>query len=410
MKNKLRRRLIDLTTQRSEQLAKADAALEANDQAAYKAAWSQVKDLDAQIQQVKDLIDAHEATPADIDRAMAEQQRGAAAFNRASVVRASNEYARAFCDAVRSRVAPNNVNNDRFGVLMNALTESGNDGVDGGFLVPVDMQTRIIELMRENIDLGQLVNEEMVTTLSGYRVIDTAPTTGFTKVSEMRAIPKDDQPAFRRVPYSVEEYSLIVPISNDLLNDNDAGLMEYLARWMAKKAVITRNLLVLTKLKALAPTPVAADGEIKAIKRVLNKGLDPAISRGAILLANQSAYDCLDQLEDSMHRSLIQPDLTDNGFERFKKRPIHCVSDALLANTEAGSPLFIGDLKQFMTIFNRQAMEFASTNVGGNAWNTNSTEGRAIMRLDVQTMDTDAAKYLQLAGGLDEDEADGGEG
>ena len=409
----LRRRLNDLATQRAAQITAATAALEANDQTAYDAAMAKIGELDQQISQVRNLIAAQEATPAAVP-SEAEQQRAEAAYRRATETRASNEYHRAFFDAVRARVNPEATAGagERFGILLNALTESGNGGADGGFLVPVDLQNRIIEISRELIDLSQLVTVEQVTTLSGYRVLDAAPTAGFTKVSEMGSIPKDQQPAFARVPYSVEDYALIVPISNDLLADNDAGLLEYLARWMAKKAVLTRNTIILSKLKSLTPTAVAAGKEIAGIKRVLNRGLDPAISRNAVLLANQSAYDCLDQLEDSTHRPLIQPDLTAPGAELFKRRPIHMIGDNLLANAETGAPLFIGDLKQFMTIFERQAMEFATTNVGGNAWGTNSTEGRAIMRLDARTMDTAAAQYLLLAGGLDaeEEEDEGGEG
>lgn len=409
----LRRKLNDLATQRAAQITAATNALEANDQTAYDAAMAEVGKLDQQITQIRNLISAQEATPAAVP-SEAEQQRAEAAFQRGVQIRSSNEYHRAFFDAVRARVNPEAAAHagERFGILLNALTESGNNGADGGFLVPVDLQTRINELSRQLVDLSQLVTVEQVTTLSGYRVLDTAPTAGFVKVSEMGTIPRDQQPSFQRKSYSVEDYALIVPISNDLLNDNDAGLLEYLARWMAKKAVLTRNAIILTKLKTLTPVVVAADSEISMIKRVLNRTLDPDISRNAVLLGNQSVYDCLDQLVDNTKRPLLQPDLTAGGGELFKRRPIHTVSNAMLADLDAGSPLFIGDLKQFVTIFERQAMEFATTNVGGNAWGTNSTEGRAIMRLDAQIMDTDAAAYLQLAGGLDADdeEDDGGEG
>ena len=35
-------------------------------------------------------------------------------------------------------------------------------------------------------------------------------------------------------------------------------------------------------------------------------------------------------------------------------------------------------------------MQIASTNIGGSAWNTNSTEVRAITRLDAVTFDAEA--------------------
>lgn len=397
-----RRRLLDLSTQRSAQLQAAAAAMEANDQAAFDAAIAQVHDLDGQIANVQALIDAQDATPAAPPAAAPTPEQERAANRR----RSSNEYSRAFYDAVRMGATPRNARNfgDRFGILLDALTETGGNpaGTDGGFLVPVDLQTRINELSRQLLDLSQLVTVESVTTLTGYRVIDTKPTTGFTKInSEMGQIPTDDQPSFTRVPYSVEEYSLIVPISNDLLSDETAGLMEYLARWMSRKAVLTRNGIILTKLATLTATDIAADGELAAIKAALNKGLDPAISANARMLTNQSGFNVLDTLEDSVGHPLLQQDVTQGTGRQVLGHGITFIGDAFLANVATkGSPLYIGDFKEFMTIFERQPMEFATTNVGGNAWRTNSTEARAIMRLDARVMDSAAAKLLCLAAGL----------
>lgn len=396
-----RRRLLDLTTQRSAQLQAAATAMEADDQAAFDAAMAQVQTLDGQIAQVQALIEAQDATPA-APAAPATPAQERSAVQR----RSSNEYSRAFYDAVRMGATPQNARNfgDRFGILLDALTETGGNpaGTDGGFLVPVDLQTRINELSRQLLDLSQLVTVESVTTLTGYRVIDTKPTTGFTKInSEMGQIPTGDQPAFTRVSYAVEEYSLIVPISNDLLADETGGLMEYLARWMSRKAVLTRNGIILTKLASLTATDIAADGELAAIKAALNKGLDPAISANARMITNQSGFNVLDNLMDNVGHPLLQQDVTQGTGRQVLGHGITFIGDAFLANVATkGSPLYIGDFKEFMTIFERQPMEFATTNVGGNAWRTNSTEARAIMRLDAKVMDGAAAKLLRLAAGL----------
>ena len=44
-----------------------------------------------------------------------------------------------------------------------------------------------------------------------------------------------DQPLFTRVIYTLAKYGLIVPVSSELIADNTAGLMAYLARWFAKR-------------------------------------------------------------------------------------------------------------------------------------------------------------------------------
>lgn len=401
MKEKLRRKLLDLMAKRTELVNAAGAAIEADKKEEYDQAMQDVADLDVKIKDVKDAIAALEATPAapptnavPSDNGITPEQADRTAL------RASNEYARAFCNAVRAgltRETARNIEGAR--ILLDALTE-GTDA-DGGFLVPVDLQTRINELSRQFVDLSELVNVENVTTLTGYRVYDTAPTRGFTQVAEMGQIATDDQPSFGRINYSVKDYALIVPVSNDLLQDNDAGLMAYLARWMAKKSVLTKNTLILAQLAALTPTAVAAGGELAAIKRALNVTLDPDIALNAAIIANQTGYDLLDQLNDTTNRPLLQPDVTSGSGYQIKGKHITAVANRILADitgSSGGSPVYIGDFKQFLTIFQRMPMEFTTTNIGGNAWRTNSTEGRAIMRLDVKQVDTAAAAALKLTG------------
>lgn len=314
-------------------------------------------------------------------------------------LRGSREYVRAFCAAVRKRLSPQTAGGHAEArVLLDALTEGTN--ADGGFLVPVDLQTRIHELMRAMNPLRQLVRVEPVTTSTGSRVLDTKPTTGFTQLSEMGQIPTDDQPSFSRISYTIKDYGLIVPISNDLLADNDAGLLEYLARWMARKRVITENTAILAKLATLTKTSTGANGVLSAIKTALNVTLDPAISTGASLLTNQTGYNYLDSLtETDSGRPLLQPDIAKGSGFLVKGKPIHCASNAQLANitgSGAGTPLYVGNFAEFVTIFERQAMEFTTTNIGGNAWRTNSTEGRAIMRMDCVIVDSAAVAALKI--------------
>ena len=399
MKERLRRKLLDLMAKRTELVNAAGTAIEADKKDEYDKAMQDVADIDAKIKDVTDAIAALEAAPAAPPASAAPSDSGTVAVvNDRNAIRASNEYARAFCNAVRAgltRETARNVEGAR--ILLDALTE-GTDA-DGGFLVPVDLQTRINELSRQFVDLSQFVNVENVTTLTGFRVLDTAPTKGFTQISEMAQIPLDDQPAFSRIGYSVKDYALIVPVSNDLLQDNDAGLMAYLARWMAKKSVLTKNSLILAKLATATATNAAAGKELATIKKALNVALDPDISLNAAIITNQTGYDVLDKLNDTTGRPLLQPDVTTGTGYQVKGKHITAVANRILADDDAGSPVYVGDFRQFLTIFQRMPMEFTTTNIGGSAWRTNSTEGRAIMRLDIQTVDKAAAAAVKLEAG-----------
>ena len=313
---------------------------------------------------------------------------------------ASNEYARAFVFALKHGITrKNGMGNENVKILFDALTETGNSGADGGFLVPEDIDNSIRELRRELNPLAPLFNEESVTTLSGWRVMDTAPTSAMPSIDEMGTVPNNsDQPAFSKVTYTLGKYGLRIPISNELLNDEAAGLMAYLSRWFAKKLVITENSLLITALKTLSPSALVS-GSItpdSAIKTILNKTLDPAISLSAVILTNQSGFDALDQLVDEMGRGLLQPDPTNATLYKMFGRRVVSVSDAQLPNTSNKPEFFIGDFKEFATLFRRDGFEVASTDIGGNAWATDSTEVRGIARLAVSKFDTGAAVRRQL--------------
>ena len=318
---------------------------------------------------------------------------------------ASNEYARAFAYALRNGLNRKSARGaEQCRILYDALTESGGDpaGSDGGFLVPEDIDHTIIEFRRSLDPLAALFTEETVNSPTGWRVHDTAPTKGLVAVNEMGSIDDDDdQPAFAKVTYSCAKKALILPVSNELLNDNVANLFAYIGRWFAKKLVITENALLITALRTLEGSSIASD-PIGGLKKALNVGLDPAHSLLAGVILNQTAFDILDNVLDGNDRPMLQPDPTNATVKRFAGRPFHAVSNATLADV-SGSPdtsdLFIGDFKSFATLFRCGGYELASTDVGGNAWRTDSTEFRGITRLGVSKFDTAAVvrRTLSLA-------------
>lgn len=322
-------------------------------------------------------------------------------------IRACNEYARAFAYAMRNGINPRTgMGNENVKILFDALTEEGGSpaGTDGGFLVPEDMDHQIRELKRQLNPLSALFNVEPVNSYTGWRVVDTAPTAGMTLVNEMGTIPTDDQPAFVKVPFTLDKYALRLPVSNELLSDEVAGLMAYLSKWFARKQVLTENNLLIAALKTLTAASIVPSGTgktaIDGFKTVMNKTLDPAISLSSVIICSQSAFDAVDQLADDQGRGLLQPNPANATEMRILGRPVHVVADAYLPNgTGTGTPaeIFIGDGREFATLFQKDGFEIASTAIGGNAWATDSTEIRGISRMAVSKFDTAAMVRRNIA-------------
>jgi HK97 family phage major capsid protein len=323
-------------------------------------------------------------------------------------MRASSEYTRAFFDAFKSGVSPKSIkagqhSSEKYQILMAALTETGGSpaGEDGGFLLPVEFDNRIKELMRQYPDLAPYVNVEDVTAYSGWRAVEQAAAAlPFAAITENVTLAEMEQPKFDKIAYTVVDYGGYLPVSNDLLADTPANIMNYLARWVAKKIALTNTSRVLSFINALSPTAVATTGDqVAAIKTALNKTLDPVISAGASIFANQTGFDILDQLLDGESRPLIQPDPTSPTSFRFSGRPIVVLADRIWANLTSTdrARVAIGDGKEFLTIFRRSPLEMASTGIGGDAWRYNNTEVRAIYRIDEAVMDSSAMALLTFA-------------
>src|SRR5690606_3406351 len=129
---------------------------------------------------------------------------------------------------------------------------------------------------------------------------------------------------------------------------------------------------------------------------VLNVDLDPAISLSSVILTNQDGFNWLDNQVDGMGRPILQEDITQPGRKLFKGRRIAVAPNRLLTTVDDKAPFFIGNLKQFMVIFNREFFELASTREGGDAWRRDTTELRTIMRDDYVQWDGAAAVYGEI--------------
>jgi len=314
----------------------------------------------------------------------------------------TSEYRQIFLRGIRRRPITSEQRSiiaeyERRAVMNEGETNPAIPDGDVGMVVPQDIQTRINELMREWNDLSQYVTVENVSTLSGSRVLETdALMQPFQVVDEYGQIQETDNPKFTTVTYKLKKRAGYLPLTNELLADNDANLLGYVQNWIARKAAHTRNTQIISLLNsALTPQTLP---DLKAINKVLNVTLDPAISNTSIILTNQDGWDWLDNQVDGMGRPILQDDFTQPGRKMYKGRPIVVVSNRHLPSDtdNALAPFIIGNLKQFMVLFNRRFFELASTREGGDAWRRDTTELRTIMRDDYVKWDGAAAVYGQL--------------
>lgn len=322
----------------------------------------------------------------------------------------SREYARAFAHAIRTGARPgHDMAAAQHKILYDALTIGGGStpGEDGGFLVPEEIDHAIHEYSRAVMPLADLFGQMTVNSNSGWFPVATNPSKGMTKMgSEVTQITTSEQPEFKPVSYALSTYADWLPISNELASDEVSNLFGYISNFYARKYVLTRNELALAALDKLTAGAIKkTDDALALLKTALNVELDPEISVLSTILTNQSGFNYLDSLKDDNGRPLLMPDPTQSTGYLFKGRPVKVASNAVLPNrtvTDTGAtkgdyyPIYAGNFEQYATLFTRQALELASTDVGGSAFRTNSIEVRGIARLDCQIFDAAAAVKKEI--------------
>ena len=132
------------------------------------------------------------------------------------------------------------------------------------------------------------------------------------------------------------------------------------------------------------------------IKKALNVTLDPAISSRSTIFTNQDGFNFLDLEVDGNARPILQPDPTSPTNKMFAGRKVVVLSNVILPSVGTLAPVLVGDMKEVVTLFDREAMSLASTNIGAGAFEKNQTKVRAITREDIKTIDAEAMVYGQL--------------
>lgn len=276
----------------------------------------------------------------------------------------------------------------RFQNLLDSKTD--HSGSDAGLTIPQDIRTAINTLVRQYDSLQEYVNVENVTTLTGSRVYEKwTDITGLANIDdEAGKIADIDDPKLTLIKYTIKRYAGISTVTNSLLADSAENILAWLSGWIAKKVVVTRNKAILGVVDKLPtkPTLTKWDDIID-----LEAKVDPAIKQTSFFLTNTSGFTALKKVKNALGDYLMERDVKSPTGYSINGFAVKEISDRWLPNASSGvMPLYFGDLKQAVTLFDRQQMSLLSTNIGGGAFETDTTKVRVIDRFDVVATDTEA--------------------
>lgn len=293
----------------------------------------------------------------------------------------SEEDVKVYKDAMSSDTTPND--DDEMGI---------------GVTIPEDIRTDIIELRRSDDNLEQYVNVEGVTTKSGSRNIEVdADSVPFDNVDEEADFPEMDEPVFKKIAYAIKKKGGILKLTAELFEDTAYNIMAYINKWIAKKTKATRNAMILKVLNTMTAGKEVVISTIDSLKDVFNVSLDPAIATSSMVITNQNGFNYLDKLKDSEGKYILQPNPTmPTQMLLFGKYPIVKVSNKVIKSTEIKTeetvtgykhPVFIGDLKEAVTLFDRNVITIDMNDKAAGLWEKDMTGIKVRDRFDVQPVD-----------------------
>lgn len=274
--------------------------------------------------------------------------------------------------------------------IKNKVSSDETDGAGhAGLTIPKDIQTTIHLLVRQYDSLQEYVNVESVTTASGSRVYEKwADITALAAIdTEDGQIQANDDPKLTTIKYLIKRYAGITTVTNSLLKDTAENIIAWLSSWIAKKVVVTRNTKIIEAIGKLPTKPTLKkwDDIID-----LEAKVDPAIKPTSMFLTNTSGFTALKKVKNAMGDYLMERDVKSPTGYSIDGFPVKEVADRWLPNSSTARPLYFGDLKQAVTLFDRENMSLLATNIGAGAFETDTTKIRVIDRFDVQTVDNEA--------------------
>lgn len=308
--------------------------------------------------------------------------------------RASDEYKRAFWNAMRSKTAGYEV--------LNAL-QVGTDS-EGGYLVPDEFERTLVEALQEENIFRTMA--KIIQTASGDRKIPVVASKGTASwVDEEGAIPESDD-AFGQVSIGAYKLATMIKVSEELLNDSIFNLESYIAREFARRIGAKEEESFFIGNGTGKPTGIfnatggaelgvtAASATAITVDEIMDLfySLKSPYRKNAVFVMNDSTVKAIRKLKDGNGQYLWQPSISAGQPDTILNRPVK--TSAYVPAIAAGAKtIAFGDFGYYW-IADRQGRSFQRLNELYAA--TGQVGFKATQRVDGKLILSEAIKVLKM--------------
>ncbi|MFU8753351.1 phage major capsid protein [Streptococcus suis] len=248
-------------------------------------------------------------------------------------------------------------------------------------LIPAEtLQAKFVEKPRN--PLLDLVKRVKVSSGSGKYPVIKKTDNKMVSVEQLKANPELAKPKISEIDYSITTYRGYVPVSQEMIDDANFDIMSIVEDEVFNQGENTELSLVATILKSA--TNANASG-LDGLKDIYNTKLKAIYN--ASIVVTRSMFNALDKVKDKTGKYMLQPDVTSPTGYSFGGKTIYTVDDTVFGD-EGDMKFFIGDVEQFLTLFDRLQVSVK--------WVNNDIYGQLLglfIRLDVKKTDGDAGFF-----------------
>ena len=266
----------------------------------------------------------------------------------------------------------------------------------GGYLVPPEKQRQLIEYRQLYTALKDIVHTIPVTSSHGEFPRLPQQALEYSTFDELTPIQETGM-QFERLSFTTVDRGLILPISNQMLEDSDFDVIDLCGRELARAAVATENKEIIAKLQPKIDSATLIS-DWRGLNAALFKDLDAAYAQNAEILTNQIGFWWLASLEDDDGRPLLVADLASPNKYTFRGVPIIVVADAVLPNKVSNAysyaPFVCGDFFTAVLFFERRGFSLSLSTE--HLWHMDASALRSVLRFDVVIADDNALKAVAV--------------
>jgi len=248
-------------------------------------------------------------------------------------------------------------------------------------LIPVEiLQPKFVEKTRN--PLLDLVKRIKVSSGSGKYPVIKKTDNKMVSVTELKENPELAKPKIEEIDYSIKTYRGYVPVSQEMIDDANFDIMSIVEDEVFNQGENTELSLITTVFKSA--TQANATG-LDGLKDIFNVKLKAVYN--ASIVVTRSMYNALDKIKNKNGDYMLQQDITSPTGYSFAGKTIYVVDDTVFGS-ESEMKFFIGDIEQYLALFDRLQVSVK--------WVNNDIYGQLLglfIRLDVKQTDKEAGFF-----------------